>query len=1379
MNNNHNPLSEWQVKKLGEVGRITGGSTPSTKVTEYWNGDIPWLTPSEVTKNESIYIDQTERYITQDGVNSCGTAVLPAGTVMMTSRATIGYPVINTVPMATNQGFINIIPNEDVSSEYLTYWIMQNRHLLMNKASGVTFKELSKSSFKNISIPLPPARSQEVIVRFLSSLKASIEKRELEISTQYELKDALVSYLFTYGARKHHTKKTEIGEQPESWKFMRFGELASLKNGINFKSTQKGKGILTVDVLNMYSDSIYVNTERLYRVDINLADDYLLKDGDVLFVRSSLKQEGVGWSSLFRNGHEPTTFCGFIIRARLTSPLVNSDYLIYFLRFAETRRKLISKSGKVSITNINQGNIASLIIPLPTIEEQAEISSILKVSDETIATMKQELLTLKELFGASLNEIMRGKLSIEALFGKHNILFFMSERTSVQNPMLKYAQEIGWEYIKPEDAMSFRGGDQGLYFTGLLEAQLLRLNPGVLNKERAQEVVRQLTLIKPSLEGNQEALRWLRGEKSVFVPEENRERNVKIVDFENPQNNIYQVTDEWWHKSVVYRNRADVMFLINGMPIAIAETKSAEKVNGLSEGVDQIRRYHRETPEMLTATQVFEVTQLLDFFYGVTWNTTRKNIFNWKDAEPGSYERKIKAFFDHGRFLKILKDYILFLRINDELVKVILRQHQTRAVEKTLERVAETGKRRGLIWHTQGSGKTLTMITVASKLLRDVRDEEKPTVLMLVDRNELESKTFNDVTSYGITNIKLANSKKELQEILGSDYRGLILSMIYKFDDIPANLNTRENVIVLVDEAHRTTSGDLGNYLMAALPNATYIGFTGTPIDKIAKGKGTFKVFGVDDEQGYLDKYSIAESIEDGTTVQLNYALAPSNLRVDKETLDKEFLGLTEAEGMSDPEELTAILDRAVTLKEIMKAPDRVEKIAQYVAQHFKENVEPMGFKAFLVGVDREACVLYKKALDKHLPSEYSRVVYSAAHNDPQELKDYYLSEEDEVEVRKAFTKKKELPKILIVTEKLLTGFDAPILYCMYLDKPMRDHVLLQAIARVNRPYEDDEGLVKPFGFILDFVGIFERLEKALSFDSDVVGSVIQNIDELKERFSVLMEKEATPYITLAQGLDDKAKEAAIEYFTDKEKQEEFFKCFRQIENLYEVLSPDQFLHPYIEKVKKLAELYALIRNAYSDRVYVDHELTSKTKLLLQHHTSGDTTGIPGEIHELGVKELAALKQSENSDDTKIINLRKALVKIASQNGASQPYLVTIGERAEALAKQYEDRQLVTKQALSLFLELADEYIEADKEREELSIDPNTFAVHVTLKQYGNNKVELAQELNNLFETHTDYQWNEHQRGQLRLQLYKILRPIVGSEKMIEAVNNLMKLQRV
>lgn len=956
----------------------------------------------------------------------------------------------------------------------------------------------------------------------------------------------------------------------------------------------------------------------------------------------------------------------------------------------------------------------------------------------------------------------------------------MSEQLDVQQPMIDYATEIGWEYVSQADALAMRGGDTGIYFVDVLRSKLIELNPGVVDEGRADEIIRQLNLLQTNIQGNSDALGWMRGERSVFVPSENRERNVRLIDFDNPGKNVFNVTDEWWQRSAVFRNRADVVFLINGIPVAVAETKYAGKPDGLGEAVAQIRRYHEETPEMVVATQVFGVTQMLDFIYGVTWSTNRKNLFNWKEIEPGNYEQKVKTFFDRERFLRTLRDYIIFVTENDELKKKLLRQHQTRAVEKVIERSHDPAKRRGLIWHTQGSGKTLTMVTIASKLLRQ-SGGEKFTVLMLVDRNELEANLFTNLSNCGISSVRVAGSKRELRRILSSDYRGLVVSMIHKFDDIPEKINERESIIVLVDEAHRTTSGDLGNYLMAALPNATYIGFTGTPIDRIHKGKGTFKVFGCEDETGYLDKYSIAESIEDGTTVKLHYAHGPSELQVDKELLEREFLSLAEAEGVSDVEELNAILDRAVNLRQAMKAPQRVDGIAQLVAQHFTENVQPMGFKAFLVGVDRTACALYKQALDKYLPPEQSVVVYSWSNDECKLIKEYGLTDDAEKQVRKDFIRKGVLPQILIVTEKLLTGFDAPILYCMYLDKPMRDHVLLQTIARVNRPYEDGEGLVKPCGLVFDFVGIFENLEKALAFDSDVVTSVIQNIDVLRRLFETLMRDTAPKYLPLTVGWGDKVKEKAIEHFKDKEVREEFSRFFRELQSLYDILTPDAFLRPFMDDYEALARLYGLIRQAYTPRPYVDRELTEKTKRLLQKHTEGLNFDMPGTVHELDKQALDAIRNGGGSDTTKILNLNK-LFGEAMGEADGKPFLVPIGERAQLIMQQWEDRQVSTQEALEEFMKLAREYVSADEKRQDMKVDENTFAIYTALKpEIADLHPAQAVEIDAEFRRHPDYQWNEQEKRNLRDALYRMLLPIVGGAggKFVKIANMLLKLKRI
>lgn len=929
-----------------------------------------------------------------------------------------------------------------------------------------------------------------------------------------------------------------------------------------------------------------------------------------------------------------------------------------------------------------------------------------------------------------------------------------SEGGVVQRPLIEHAVAAGWQYVGSADALAMRHGETGLVFRDLFVEQVQRLNPGVVDADSAEELVGRFTRVRPTIEGNLDAWEFLAGLNTVFIPGEKRERNVRLVDTDDIDANAFHVTEEWRYTSGTHTIRADVVFVINGIPALVVEAKAATIRGGIGKALDQLRRYGREGPELMAILQLFVVTQLVHFHYGATWSYSAKNLFNWKDEAVGDFEGLVKSFVAPPRLVKAITDYILFTRTDEELNKVVLRPHQMRAVERVVERAASPDKRRGLVWHTQGSGKTYSMITAAKLIIEDERFHN-PTVLMLVDRNELETQLYGNLEAVGFRRVAVAGSKKELRDLLSSDTRGLIVSMIHKFDEMPADINTKVNLFVLVDEAHRSTGGDLGNYLMGALPNATYIGFTGTPIDRSSHGKGTFKVFGQDDpETRYLDKYSIRESIKDGTTVQLHYALAPNDLRVDRDVLEEEFLALTEAEGVSDIEEVNRVLDRAVNLRNMLKNSKRVERVAKFVAEHFTENVEPMGFKAFLVAVDREACVRYKEALDKHVPADHSAVVISHGHYDDETLARHHLTEDQEKQVRKDFRKPSKLPKILIVTEKLLTGFDAPVLYAMYLDKPMRDHVLLQAIARVNRPFEDEQGLRKPAGFVLDFVGIFENLERALAFDSSDIEGVVADLDILKEHFSSMMQ-EAERYLAIGSGLAaDKHVEAILDHFRNPDAMQSYYKWFRELQETYDILSPDVSLRPFLENFSRLANIFDILRS--TETLDISGELSRKTAELVQEHTRSGVIHAPDEIYELGEDALTRIAESDKPDNVKVFNLLKLIEKATRDRGHEAPYLIPIGERAEAIVNRYQERQISTQEALEqLQLDLG-EIDELEEKRREAGLSSEGLTGLLLLQEDGVEKtVEIAREMEEAFKSYPHWRTSPEQDRELRKSLYK------------------------
>ena len=974
--------------------------------------------------------------------------------------------------------------------------------------------------------------------------------------------------------------------------------------------------------------------------------------------------------------------------------------------------------------------------------------------------------------------------------------FNITESGSVQFPIVRHAAEIGWTPLSPSDGLAMRGGEAGLLFRSVLEEALHRFNPWMTD-DAIRSVVENIQALPPTIEGNRQMLAWLRGERQWYDEAEQRHRQVRLIDFDDTSANALHVTWEWRLKPPARKgNRADVMFVVNGVPVAIVEHKNPTDADAIERGVTQLRRYEIETPELMGAAQLFNVTHLLDYWYGVTWNLSRRYMARWKDTQEESYRFAVQSFFEPTDFLRTLRDWVLFYVEDGETRKTVLRQHQRRAVDRIVERCAETMKRRGLVWHTQGAGKTFTLLTAARLVLEAKEEFGNPTVVVVVDRTELEGqlagwveRLLGEMQQQDIV-VSRAGSKEQLRELLATDRRGLIISMIHKFEGIEKDANARDNIYVFIDEAHRSVARELGTYLMAALPNSTIIGFTGTPIARTAHGEGTFKIFGADDDEGYLDKYSIAESIEDETTLPIRHMMAPSEMTVPVEQLDREFFALAEMEGVTDVDELNRVLDTAVGLRTFLTADDRIEKVATFVAQHFRENVLPLGYKAFLVGVNREACAKYKRALDKLLPPEWTVPVYSENTNDVVErplVAELQLSEEREKDVRLMFKKASEDPKLLIVTDKLLTGFDAPLLYCMYLDKPMRDHVLLQAIARVNRPYVDATGISKPIGLVVDFVGVLRELRKALQFDSSDVSGIIEDLDLLMHDFQDKIIKAKTTYLddedggrvaetraayaAAGESADQRLEQVVYTRFLDSDARKGFFSAYKEIEALWEILSPSAELRDHIDTFRRLTQLYAVVRNAYADRPDFVADLAHKTQRLVEESAAMYGLGNLTKSVTFDLRTLAALRRESGPDEAKVFNLVRGLQTEVENELEMESVLRPLKERAESVLKGLEERTTTGLAAMDLLEALAKKKEAAVAAAKDSILPPRAFGVYWTLKDdaalqaAGVGAMEFAEEAQALVDRFPNAAVNADEQRRLRTSLYNPLLRVESHER--------------
>jgi type I restriction enzyme R subunit len=847
-----------------------------------------------------------------------------------------------------------------------------------------------------------------------------------------------------------------------------------------------------------------------------------------------------------------------------------------------------------------------------------------------------------------------------------------------------------------------------------LKAALIHLNPEISqNPDLADEVIHQLRAILISVHqvglvrANEEFFNWLQGDKTMPFGENNRHVPIRLIDFEELKNNSFIATTQF---RIHHRETKipDVVLFINGIPVVIGEAKTPIRPSvSWLDGAHEVHDIYENSVSQLFVPNILSfATEGKELYYGAIrtplefwapWRLENDEDAIAKRLGLGEVGKELNDLLHPQRLLDILQNFSLFTTSKKkQRIKVIPRFQQYEGANKIVERVKEGKIKKGLIWHFQGSGKSLLMVFAAQKLRKE-KDLKSPTVIVLVDRTDLDTQITGTFNAADISNVETTDSISELQTLLERDTRKIIISTIFKFRDAKPNMNTRENIIVLVDEAHRTQEGDLGRQMRAALPNAFLFGLTGTPVNKA--DKNTFWAFGAEeDEGGYMSRYTFHDSIRDNATLPLHFEPRLVDVHVDKETIDKAFEEFKENAALTD-EEADALNKKSAKMAAFLKAPERVAKIVEDIAIHFKEKVAPHGFKAMIVTPDRYACVQYKEVLDKYFPEEASRVVFSTSANDDFHFKQKWgVDKSQQEKIVDAFNDPISDLQFIIVTAKLLTGFDAPILQTMYLDKSIKDHTLLQAICRTNRLYKG-----KSFGRIVDYFGVFDDAAKALQFDEESIKTVISNMSELREKLPKAMKETLTHFEGVDRKMDGfEGLEAAQNAIGTNDKKDAFAKDFKYLSKIWESLSPDSILNLYQEDYKWLTQVFESVRPA-ADNIgkLLWFTLGAQTTALIHENIH------VGEVHKLEEFALDAdiIENIFNNPDPKNAKKLEKLLLKRFKKHAGEPKFKSLSERLEALRDKAELGLITSIEFVKELCKLAKETVEAEKELEEILIE--------------------------------------------------------------------------
>ncbi len=891
-----------------------------------------------------------------------------------------------------------------------------------------------------------------------------------------------------------------------------------------------------------------------------------------------------------------------------------------------------------------------------------------------------------------------------------------AEKRLVEDYFLEKLQEKGWRFV-PADELERDSYEEPLLIPNLVRA-LERINgeSGIGNEE-INKVINELKLTGTGIEGAKKILNFYKFGVPVKFEKEKVVKYVQIFDFEDIENNEFIVTRQVYYQGKD-RIRTDVILYVNGIPLVDIECKNPANISeSWFNAYKQIKDYEKTVPELYKYVQIGVAAESQARYFPIAPWQEEVRTHEWRNPSSPSFTKggqegtdSVFEMLSPNVLLDIIKNFLFFRIELGDATKVITRYMQYRAANKIVNRVKESigsgptpirPKTKGLIWHWQGSGKTLTMIFAANKLYY-MRALENPTIFFIVDRIELEDQLYKEFNSLDLVKPEVIGSVEKLKEILKfDDYRskrGIFIILIHKFrpeelKELQGELEkvsrqketilNRKNLVAFVDEGHRTQYGLLAAQMKAILKNAFFFALTGTPISK--RGRDTYLEFSYPPEESYLDKYFITDSIKDGFTVKIVY-----QPRLEKEVhLKKDLLeAFLETEFEELPEEIKKDVEDKVKkklniIKLRLEDPSRIKMIAEDIAHHFKENIDGK-FKAMVVAGSRKACEIYKRELDQHFPKEYTDIEMTFTDRDRPEILQYFSDKKirhggkDYSEIRKDEVEKfkeEEFPKILIVTDMLLTGFDAPVLQVMYLDKLLKEHRLLQAVARTNRPFKD----LKEAGIVIDYVGILKEFKRAFEmYNEEEIKGALYSYDDIREEFISLTEEILAMLREIPKSFERNSLLQAIEVLTsDEEKEKEFVERYKNLRKTFELLGPNEVKLQYLKDYKWISAIYVyymkmvIQKPAYEE--YVQRYYDKTVKFV---HETTEIERLEKELPTIAFDQayLEKLKEKVKDRKEKAANILFTLNRFVLVDRHRNPVYESLVEKVERLLEMWREK---------------------------------------------------------------------------------------------------------